>query len=549
MINDLSLSNSHSSLLTGNNIDQKSKNTDKLIGDLNEGVDKIKGTVNEMKDQAVRKGKQIKTKLTNFFGFLGKFGVALGAALGTVAGLTAGGVIAVTLPVSLPVLGAIAGGLFLGGAIATLIRNIRDPEIKGAWNVFTQTLKDIGSQIPAAIPPLVSFIHDPKQIGKSIKALKTFGEGLKTDVEDLKNIAVNGRNNLKDTAKRNLELLKSELEEYRKLSSEAGSCEENVSNLREHRENINKILGNLVNDEAIKNEKKLSKIVNKLQKKFTDRDLDVSFDKLDESFSGNSSKKVPSKNTQPNQRNTFGKKGEVKERETIIFDEKAKKEIDEQISNDKSIDTISLSQSGQNMVTNLVHGMKSNSTENPKAENKIENLEEGIKLNDVKNQQEVVKNDSELQLNSVLKQFENINLNALETTVKNKVQSCSKNEENQYNNILKNIETLKVFKTAINDLQRNSREIGTLNDIKNNALETIRKLKDDTFVKAQKINFDELQVSIEALKTNSGKQVEQYKMSVEIGSYKSWNMFGYNYEKNIDSSLQFNGNMIALALA
>ena len=112
------------------NSDLISQNNLKNIG--NEVIGNGKEIIGNAGEAVKDKCKGIKDKLIGFCNFLRHAGVALGTALGVVAGLVAAGVVAITLPVSLPVLGAIAGGLFLGGAIVTLIHNIRDPYIKGA---------------------------------------------------------------------------------------------------------------------------------------------------------------------------------------------------------------------------------------------------------------------------------------------------------------------------------------------------------------------------------------------------------------------------------
>ena len=137
----------------------------------------------------------------------------------------------------------------------------------------------------------------------------------------------------------------------------------------------------------------------------------------------------------------------------------------------------------------------------------------------------------------------------LKETVKDKVGNCSEDEEGSYNKILANIKKLEVFQMAIEDLKENARTPDTLNDIKKSALEAVQSLKDDAFVQ-EKINLDQLNNAIEALKTNDSTQEPQYKMSVQIGGYgwNSINFFSWNYERNISASLQFGTNTANLAL-
>ena len=190
-------------------------------------------------------------------------------------------------------------------------------------------------------------------------------------------------------------------------------------------------------------------------------------------------------------------------------------------------------------------------TENTKTETKIENQKEVVKSNDVKNQQEVVKDDPKVQLKNIQDAFKEAGLSDLKNAVKTKVQSCRDGKENQYNGILANIKELEVFQAAIKDLQYNARTPDTLNDIKKLALKAVQSLKDDAFVQSEEINLDQLNEAIKALKTNDSTQEPQYKMSVEIGGY-GWNgvnFLSWNYEKNINASLQFNGNIVQLALA
>ncbi len=259
------------------------------------GQEIIKNAGEAVKDKC----KGIKDKLIGFCNFLRHAGVALGTALGVVAGLVAAGVVAITLPVSLPVLGAIAGGLFLGGAIVTLIHNIRDPYIKGAKNVIIQTLKDIGSGMLGAIPTIISFIRDPKQIGKVINFLKTQAEDVRNDVNDLKNILEATGSKITKEAKGKFNNLLNELnkqfvnyqDKINKLTKEGiEKGDLNIETLfKDDKEAIQKCISGindlLGNQPLDKNQKKA---LNALNKSFDVKQLDKSFQTLNESFSKNS---------------------------------------------------------------------------------------------------------------------------------------------------------------------------------------------------------------------------------------------------------------------
>ena len=542
----------------------------KLIQDGTEGLNKLE----QAGEKAFEKGKakigEMKAKGLGVWNFLKKAGVTLGTALGAFAGLVAAGVIAVTLPVSLPVLGAIAGGLFLGGTIAALVHNIKDPSVKGAKNVIIQTLKDVGSGMLMAIPTLISFIKDPKQIGKLIDSFKSVAEDMKKDVEDLKSIATNAGGEILKNLKEKVNEFESRVS---KLTKE--NAEEAIEGIKTLRENISKQITELKKIKS--SDKNFKEKLSHLEE--NNEWSDKTLNKLNESFSGNSSKETD-KTTNASSINI---KEEVEEEKTdnILNDlNKTGNPFD-----DQNISTINKSEEGNgdlgqtttNIAENLAHlfdkskigdnnnqkrlisenqnpenlfnNKETNSIENAKTENKVENQKEVVKLNDVKNQQEVVKNDLKVQLKNIQDAFNEAGLSDLKETVKDKVGNCSEDEEGSYNKILANIKKLEVFQMAIEDLKENARTPDTLNDIKKSALEAVQSLKDDAFVQ-EKINLDQLNNAIEALKTNDSTQEPQYKMSVQIGGYgwNSINFFSWNYERNISASLQFGTNTANLAL-
>lgn len=258
----------------------------KLIQNGAEGLNELK----QIGEKAVEKGKakigEMKAKGLGVWNFLKKAGVMLGTALGAVAGLVAAGAIAVTLPVSLPVLGAIAGGLFLGGTIAALVHNIKDTNVKGAKNVIIQTLKDVGSGMLMAIPTLIAFLSDPKKIGECIQSLKNTFEDAKKDISDLKDIVTEAGGKLQDEAKKQFENLQSEVEKYKnqldKLTK--NSTEEAIDALETSRSSILEIIGNLEN-EGKNLPKNFTEKLNSLKGKFNNEQLNKTFQKLNESFS------------------------------------------------------------------------------------------------------------------------------------------------------------------------------------------------------------------------------------------------------------------------
>ena len=258
----------------------------KLIQNGAEGLNELK----QIGEKAVEKGKakigEMKAKGLGVWNFLKKAGVMLGTALGAVAGLVAAGAIAVTLPVSLPVLGAIAGGLFLGGTIAALVHNIKDTNVKGAKNVIIQTLKDVGSGMLMAIPTLIAFLSDPKKIGECIQSLKNTFEDAKKDISDLKDIVTEAGGKLQDKAKTQFENLQKEVEKYKgqldKLTK--NSTEEAIDALETSRSSILEIIGNLEN-EGKNLPKNFTEKLNSLKGKFNNKQLNKTFQKLNESFS------------------------------------------------------------------------------------------------------------------------------------------------------------------------------------------------------------------------------------------------------------------------
>ena len=279
MVNDLSLSSS-------NLINNLNDAGNKLIQNGAEGLNELK----QIGEKAVEKGKakinEMKQKGLGVWNFLKKAGVMLGTALGAVAGLAAAGVIAVTLPVSLPVLGAIAGGLFVGGTIATIVHNIKDPNVKGAKNVFIQTLKDVGSNMLMAIPTLIAFLNDPKKIGECVQSLKNTFEDAKKDISDLKNIVTEAGGELQDEAKKQFENLQNEVEKYKNQLNKLtkNSTEEAINALETSRSNILEIIGNLEN-EGKNLPNNFTEKLNSLKGKFNNEQLNRTFPKLNESFS------------------------------------------------------------------------------------------------------------------------------------------------------------------------------------------------------------------------------------------------------------------------
>ena len=583
-------------------------NGKEIIGNAGEAVkDKCKG---------------IKDKLIGFCNFLRHAGVALGTALGVVAGLVAAGVVAITLPVSLPVLGAIAGGLFLGGAIVTLIHNIRDPYIKGAKNVIIQTLKDIGSGMLGAIPTIISFIQDPKQIGKVINFLKTQAEDVKKDVENLKNVLENAGKQLAGEMETTIEDLQSKIKNYQdkingltKEGIEEGRC--NIEELGIIKGEIGGVIGKIKgfigdNKTSLTSEqqKHLDKVFSNLNKSFDVKQLDKSFQTLNESFSKNSSKETDKtmnassinikKEVEKKEKTDESFSWNIKEADKVNVDNNIKDEIEKEevTKDDKKLGNLEISgitnfneeittnnterstmftaqelqdivqeiksgnnnnpkrsvienQNPENKVVNLAENNKSEKAEELKTENKIENQKEVVESNDVKDQQKIVKNDPKNQLNKIQKAFEETGLAVLKKAVRDEVRNCSKNEEESYNKILANIKKLEVFQAAIEDLQRNARTPDTLNDIKELALEAVQSLEDDAFVQSKNINLGKLNNAIDKLGINDGNHEPQYQMSVEVGGY-GWNSINFlssNYERNINASLQFNGNIVKLALA
>ena len=258
----------------------------KLIQNGAEGLNELK----QIGEKAVEKGKakigEMKAKGLGVWNFLKKAGVMLGTALGVVAGLAAAGVIAVTLPVSLPVLGAIAGGLFLGGSIAALVNNIKDDHVIGAKNVIIQTLKDIGSGMLMAIPTLIAFLCDPKKIGECVQSLKNTFEDAKKDISDLKDIVTEAGGKLQDEAEKQFENLQSKVEKYKvqldKLTK--NSTEKAISALETSRSNILEIIGHLEN-KGKNLPKNFTGKLNSLKGKFNNEQLNKTFQKLNKSFS------------------------------------------------------------------------------------------------------------------------------------------------------------------------------------------------------------------------------------------------------------------------
>jgi len=272
--------------ITANLINNINDAGNKFIQDGVEGLNELK----QVGEKAVEKGKakidEMKQKGLGVWNFLKKAGVMLGTALGAVAGLVAAGAIAVTLPVSLPVLGAIAGGLFLGGTIATLVHNIKDPNVKGAKNVLIQTLKDVGSNMLLAIPTIIAFLNDPKKMGECVQSLKNIFEDAKKDISDLKNIVTEARGELQDKAKKQFGKLQAEVEKYKgqldKLTK--NSTEEAINALGTSRNSILEIIGNLEN-EGKNLPKNFTEKLNSLKGKFNNEQLNKMFPKLNESFS------------------------------------------------------------------------------------------------------------------------------------------------------------------------------------------------------------------------------------------------------------------------
>ena len=244
------------------------------------------------KEAIEQKMKEMKAKGLGVWNFLKKAGVMLGTALGVVAGLVAAGVVAITLPVSLPVLGCIAGGLFLGGTIAALVHNIKDPNVRGVKNVIIETLKDVGSNMLLAIPTIIAFIKDPEQIGKVINLLQAQAEDVKNDVKDLADILKNAGEQLKDETKEQLKKLQKKLQSYQNEinSLTKKNIPNKIDDLKTLKNNISGIIGNLKEkgkDLKTTEGRTFDAILDNLNKTLNNESLDKSFQKLNESFSKN----------------------------------------------------------------------------------------------------------------------------------------------------------------------------------------------------------------------------------------------------------------------
>ena len=251
-------------------------------------IDGFEEIGNEVKEKVINKANQMKAKSLGVWNFLKKAGVMLGTAVGAFGGLVAGGVIAVTLPVSLPILGAVAGGLFAGGTLAAVIHNINDPKVRGAGQIFKETLKDVGTNMLMAVPILISYILNPKQagedIGKLVGSLKDFGEGLKQDVQDLKDIANKAKNKLSQEAENSVKELRGKLEALQEQTAKAikSQTEENLKVLDTTRNDVSNLLNTLTKE--VKDDELQSKL-NDIKTKINDSNLNQTIRELNESFS------------------------------------------------------------------------------------------------------------------------------------------------------------------------------------------------------------------------------------------------------------------------
>ena len=298
-----------------------SGNNENLINDIiNENVkdtkniakDKIenaKDIVNDAKVKVLEKGNEMKTKGLGVWNVLKKAGVMLGTTLGGIAALVATGTIAVTLPVSLPVLGAIAGGLFAGGVIATLVHNVKDPSVKGGLDVFKHTLKDVGSNMLLALPTLLACIHDPEKakgiVDGTLNKAKEIRNGIQKDLDEIQNIVKDTADKITDNTgkavddlQKQVNTLQGQLKDFQEKTENAikEQTRENLAALNTSKTNVLTSIEKLKN----KNNQELSEKLESIREKVENDELSRTFEALNKSFSDKSPKSV-----QPNQKNIF----------------------------------------------------------------------------------------------------------------------------------------------------------------------------------------------------------------------------------------------------
>ena len=440
--------------------------------------------------------------------------------------------------------------------------------------------------------------------------MKTQAEDVRNDVNDLKNILGNVGKQLQDKANQLSQKLGEYQDKVKNLTKE--NIQGEIDGLTKLKNDISDLIEGLKKGEVgeLKTDqgRSFKDVLDNLDKTFTDKQLDKSFQKLDESFLENSSKKTDkiSNASLINIKEAVEEKEKEKTDKSVsknskeadkvnvdnIKDEVEKEEVTE---DDKKLGNLEISgitnfneeittnnterstmftaqelqdivqeiksgnnnnpkrsvienQNPENKVVNLAENNKSEKAEELKTENKIENQKEVVESNDVNNQQEGVKNDPKNQLNEIQKEFEEAGLSELKNTLREYVSNHGTTDnEGLYNKTIACITKLEVFKNAIDNLKTEERTPNTLHGIKQDALEAIKGLKNNELVREK--DLTKLETLINDLTTGSDDQVSGYEMTVTIGNYKGWYWQRNNYERNINASLKFNGGIVRLALA
>ena len=301
-------SNTISNIESGSSFFENDRSIYGLKKASDKGIENIKGVLKEGAKEALEKAEEIKAKGLSVWNFLKHAGVMAGTAIGVptivaVFSTTVANFLAGLVPLSLPALGAIAGCLFAGGVIATIVHNVKDPDAHGAWEVFCNSLSDIFKNIGFGLLELVT--SGGSNIKTYVNILQECGKGLEQNISDLKKIATNTKENVSKEVSDGVQVLKNNLVTFKRISQQKDKSLYDIETLKQSQRNITNLTSKLLNDKRTKNTavqgstKNLRQILRSIQKNIKSDKLEKSLQELEKSFSKNENSGVSQNGKDP----------------------------------------------------------------------------------------------------------------------------------------------------------------------------------------------------------------------------------------------------------